>query len=369
MASPRGAQPRRFTAQLEGFCAAAVAIADQHSADAVLFLAERPVDWGRLQQAVGSRQLLVAADSEDQLAGAHDEEGDVSLETILLGMNDAPVYERLTQALLEAVAEEHLEAGSTVVTLHSSFDPGVIDSISLIRLDEHLGRLTVRDLRQIDSKVPTETLKLVIDLAVDIGREGREGKPVGTLLVVGDHRRTLEYCKPMGFDPVKGYTAAERSLADSKVREGVKEIAQMDGAFIISSTGTVMASAQHISAPPSTEISLSKGLGARHWAAAQISHATDAIGIAISSSSGTVRVFQRGEVVLRIEPMRRAMTWREFEAEHDGDKEKPKEKPPKPPRAAKKAKEKTSRPKTSKPDAAQADSSNSDAKPSSDGSA
>lgn len=309
--------PRRFTAQLEGFCAAAAALAEQHSADAILFLAERPVDWSKLQAAVGSRTLLIAADSEDQLAGAQDDENGPSLETILLGMNDAPVYERLTQALLEAVGEELLEAGSTVVTLYSSYDPGVIDSLSLIRLDEHLGRLTVRDLRQIETKVPTKTLKRVIDLAVEIGREGREGKPVGTLFVVGDHRKTIDLCKPMGFDPVKGYTAAERSLSDSKVREGVKEIAQMDGAFIVSNNGTVIASAQHLSAPSSKEISLSKGLGARHWAAAQISRATDAIAVAISSSSGTVRVFQGGEVVLRVEPLHRAMTWRDFEAEHE----------------------------------------------------
>lgn len=341
MAVARANQPRRFTPQLQGFCAAAVALADEHSADAILFLAERPIDWAKLQHAVGARQLVVAADSEDQLAGAADEDSGVTLETILLGMNDAPVYERLTQALLGAVSDEVLEAGSTVVTLYSSFDPGVIDSISLIRLDEHLGRLTVRDLRQIDTKVPTETLKTVIDLAVDIGREGREGKPIGTLLVVGDHRKTLDMSKPMGFDPVKGYTTAERSLSDAKVREGVKEIAQMDGAFVVSANGTVIAACQHLSAPASTDITLSKGLGARHWAAAQISHATDAIAVAISSSSGTVRVFQGGEVVLRIEPLRRAMTWREFEAEHDGEKEKA-EKPEKTSKPKPKSKAKTS---------------------------
>ncbi|MEN0109732.1 MAG: DNA integrity scanning protein DisA nucleotide-binding domain protein [Planctomycetota bacterium] len=319
MSQPRGATTRRFSAQLGGFCAAAAALADEHAADAILFLAERPVDWAKLQASLGSRPLLLAAESEDQLAGAHDE--DSGPDTLVLGMTGAPVYERLTQALLEAVAEEQLEAGATVVTLHSSFEPGVIDSLSLIRLDEHLGRLTVRDLRQIETKVPTATLKQVIDLAVDIGREGREGKPIGTLLVVGDHRKTLDYCKPMGFDPVKGYTSAERSLSDTKVREGVKEIAQMDGAFIVSASGVVMASAQHLSAPSSKEISLSKGLGARHWAGAQISRATDAIAVAVSSSSGTVRVFQGGEVVLRIEPLRRAMTWRDFEA--DAEPEKP----------------------------------------------
>ncbi len=312
--SSRTPQPRRFTDQLQAFCHAGASLADIHSADAILFLAERPIHWSRLKKEIGSHPLLVAADSEDQLAGLGDDEG-VELDTIVLETSDAPVYERLTQALLEAVAEELLEPGSTVVTLYSSFESGVIDSLSLIRLDEHLGRLTVRDLRRIESRIPTETLKQVVDLAVEIGREGREGKPIGTLMIVGDHRKTLEFAKPMGFDPVKGYPAAERNLFDSKVREGLKEIAQMDGAFIISTKGTIVASAQHMSAPPSTEISLSKGLGARHWAAAEISTATDAIAIAVSASSGTVRVFQKGEVVLRIEPLHRAMTWREFEGD------------------------------------------------------
>ncbi|MEO1498222.1 MAG: DNA integrity scanning protein DisA nucleotide-binding domain protein [Planctomycetota bacterium] len=319
MAPPRTNTPRRFSPQLAGFCKTAAELAAEHAAEAVLVLAERPLAWDLIQQSLGKHTMLVAADSEDQLAGA-DDESNTTFDTVLLGMGDAPVYDRLTQALLEAVADELLEAGSTVVTLYSSFEPGIIDSVSLIRLGEHLGRLTVRDLRQIETKIPTETLKRVIDLAVEIGREGREGKPVGTLMVVGDHRKTLELCKPMGFDPVKGYTAAERSLDDAKVREGVKEIAQMDGAFVVSASGTVMASAQHLSAPASKEISLSKGLGARHWAAAQISKATDAIGVAVSASSGTVRVFQKGEVVLRVEPLNRAMTWRDFEGEAEREK-------------------------------------------------
>jgi DNA integrity scanning protein DisA with diadenylate cyclase activity len=309
--------PRKFGGQLQALCDSAVALAESHDADAILLLAERPVDWARLLETCGKRTLLVAADTEDQLAGAHGEDPHLDFDTILLGMDGAPVYERLTQALLEAVAEELVTSNATVVTLYSSFDPGVVDSLSVIRLEEHLGRLTVRDLRQLQGNVPTSTLKLVVDLCVEIGREGREGTPVGTLMVVGEHRKTLEYCKPMGFDPVKGYTAAERNLADAKVREGVKEIAQLDGAFVISSAGVVMAAAQHLSAPSAQDITLSKGLGARHWAAAQISRSTGAIAVAVSASSGTVRVFQDGEVVLRIEPLRRAMTWREFEADID----------------------------------------------------
>ncbi|QDU91773.1 DNA integrity scanning protein DisA [Pirellulimonas nuda] len=307
------AAPRRFSDQLRTMCGLAVQLADAKQVESILFLMERPTDWEALAAAVGGRSMILAADSAEILDGADD--GALDCDTIVLNMSGAPVYERLTEALLEAVADDHLTPGASVVAVYSGFEDGVTDSLSVIHLDEHLGRLTVRDLRPLGGRVPTETLKMVVDLAVEIGREGREGKPVGTLFVVGEHRKVQEFCKPMGFDPVKGYTSQERSLTDAKVREGIKEIAQMDGAFVVSSKGVVIASAQHVSAPPAPDIAISKGLGARHWAAAEITRATGAIAVAISSSSGTVRVFQNGDVVLRIEPLRRAMTWRDFDSE------------------------------------------------------
>lgn len=304
--------PRKFTDQLQAFCEMADRLASTNDADAMLFLMERPTDWTRLRQATGQHTVLLAGDTQETLDGAGDEDFD----TILLNMpSETPVYERLTQALLEAVAEELLPAGASVVAVYSGFEPTVIDSLSIIRLGEHLGQLTVRDLRQLKTRIPLDTLKTVVDLAVDVGRDGREGKPVGTLFVVGDHRKVLSYCRPMGFDPLRGYSRTERHLADGKVREGVKEIAQLDGAFIVSSDGHVVAGAQQINAPRSTDLSLPKGFGARHWAAAEISRATTAVAITVSESTGTVRLFQNGEVMLRIEPFRRAMKWTDFDAE------------------------------------------------------
>ena len=116
---------------------------------------------------------------------------------------------------------------------------------------------------------------------------------------------------------MKGYSTAERRLEDSKVRESLKEIAQLDGAFVVASDGTIVAACQYISAP-AAEITLSKGLGARHWAGAAISRATGAIAIAVSESNGTVRLFQNGKVMLRIEPFRRAMKWKDFEYDPPG---------------------------------------------------
>jgi DNA integrity scanning protein DisA with diadenylate cyclase activity len=301
---------QKFNEQFATVYQLAVRLCKAVDADALLVLLDGPTDWQQLSAGKGKEKLLVAADSEEQLAGAKE----AGLETVVLQLPDAPVSARLTQALLESVAAEILEPGAKVVAVYTAFEAGAIDSVSLLSLEEHLGKLTARDLRQIDTTVPLETLKAVVDLAVEIGREGREGKPVGTMFVVGDTRRVLEHSRAMGYDPVRGYSRKERNLRDPRTRESIKEIAQLDGAFVVSPDGTVEKSCQLINADHAT-LTLSKGLGSRHWAGAAISRNTKAIAVVVSQSNGTVRLFSNGEVILRIEPFRRAMKWKDFEYE------------------------------------------------------
>jgi DNA integrity scanning protein DisA with diadenylate cyclase activity len=302
-----------FSDHLEAFCEVARRIAHIEDADAIMLLLEQQLDWERLKAATEGLHVVLSADRPSYLEGA----AEAGFDAVQLSVIDSPVQEQLTRALLESVADDILHPASCIVTLYSGFQAGLLDSISVIRLDEHLGRLTAHDLRQLQTSVPLDTLKTTVDLAVAIGREGREGQPVGALFVVGDHRSVLKHCRALGFDPVKGYAPPERQLADSKVREAIKEIAQLDGGFVVAADGTVVAACQHISAP-TADITLSKGLGARHWAAASITKVTHAIAISVSQSNGTVRVFQNGEVMLRIEPFRRAMKWREFEYDSPG---------------------------------------------------
>ena len=300
----------KITEQVETLCELGLRMAKKIEADALLLLLEGPVDWAQLRKLTDKVRVLIAVEQEEHAHGA----AEMGFHCVVLEMPGAPVYEKLTQSLLEAVADDFLTPGAGVVALYSAFELATLDSMSIVHLDEHLGRLTVRDLRQLETHVPLDTLKMVVDLAVEIGREGREGKPVGTMFVVGDHRKVLAYCHPAGFDPVRGYNRKERHIADPRVREGLKEIAQMDGAFIVSADGRVERACQIVNAPP-VNVTLSKGLGTRHWAAAAISRATKGIAIAVSETNGTVRVFQNGEVVLRIEPFRRAMKWKDFEFE------------------------------------------------------
>ena len=300
---------QKITPQLESLLASAVRLADAVQADALVLLLEETIDIAGVVALTGDAPLLVVHEADVQL-----ETDGLDIRMIPLPPVEMPVYDKLSQALLEAAADDLLRPGSRAVMIYSGFSADVIDSLSVMDMGEHLGRLTVRDLRQLETRVPLETLKTVVDLAVEIGREGREGKPVGTLFVVGDSRKVLSHSSPTGFDPVKGYARKDRNLADPRVREGIKEAAQLDGAFIIGPDGTVEAGARYIDCP-ATGLTLSKGLGARHWAAAAVSRETNAVAVAVSESNGTVRIFQNGEVVLRVEPLLRPVKWKEFEFE------------------------------------------------------
>ena len=293
-----------------GMVDAAIKLGKIHEADGLLILLEQKVTWSRLKRKLGQIETgVIATHSAEVLEAALAAE----MNCVLLENPEATVQNQLTQGVLLAVTEDMLRHGSTLIAVYSNFDTEQIDSISVLRLTERLGRLTARDLRRLKTKVPLETLKVVVDLAVQVGREGREGKAVGTMFVVGDHRKVLDESRPAGFDPVKGYAKKERSLHDAKTREGIKEIAQLDGMFVVASDGTVEGCGRLIDTSP-VELTISKGLGARHFAGAAISKNTKAIAVVVSQSSGTVRIFQNGEVVLRIEPLqRKAMKWKELD--------------------------------------------------------
>ncbi len=290
--------------------AAAQRVARDSNAAAIVMLSESPYDFVEIRKKLRKVRLLVASDNPDVQRAATADEVDL----VPLDSSSRTRQMQLSQALIEAIADEYLQSGDTIVALYSGYERDAIDSLSVINLRDHLARLTSRDLQRLETKVPLETLRSVVDLAVEIGREGREGKAVGTLFVVGSHRKVLPLSREGVHDNFRGYPRNERELSNPRVRESVKEIALLDGAFIVSSAGVVQ-SAGRILVAPARGLTLSKGLGARHWAAAAITKTTPAVAITVSESNGTVRIFQDGRVMLRIEPMDRAMTWHDVETE------------------------------------------------------
>ena len=145
-----------------------------------------------------------------------------------------------------------------------------------------------------------DVLENTIQLAVEIAREGREGRKVGTLFVVSDEKEVLKRSRPMILDPLYGHPADKKKICDPDMRETVKELSQLDGAFIVSGDGVVISAARYINAS-SRRIELPLGLGSRHVAAASISRDTQAVAVVVSESS-VVRVFNEGKLIAEIIP-------------------------------------------------------------------
>lgn len=126
---------------------------------------------------------------------------------------------------------------------------------------------------------------------------------MGSLSIIGDSQQVLACSRPMILNPFQGYSDAQRRITDPTLAETVKEIAQIDGVFVIRSDGVILCASRYIDTP-AKGIQLPKGLGARHVAAASISRTTASLAITVSSSSRTVHVFRKGKIVMVSNPLR-----------------------------------------------------------------
>jgi len=136
-------------------------------------------------------------------------------------------------------------------------------------------------------------------VATQIAVEGREGKPVGTLFVVGDYEGVMQYTRQMIANPFHGYPREDRNILDPSIEETVKEFARIDGAFIINGDGTIESAGTYLSGQPTAE-EMHSGLGARHAAAQGISAVSSALAVAISESTRKISVFKSGRLIMEL---------------------------------------------------------------------
>jgi DNA integrity scanning protein DisA with diadenylate cyclase activity len=104
----------------------------------------------------------------------------------------------------------------------------------------------------------------------------------------------------MILDPLAGHPDEKKRVDDPNVRETMKELAQLDGAFVVSDEGVVLSAARYVDSI-SDNLELPLGLGSRHMAGASISKRTGAVSVVVSESS-MVRMFDDGELVSEIVP-------------------------------------------------------------------
>jgi diadenylate cyclase len=106
--------------------------------------------------------------------------------------------------------------------------------------------------------------------------------------------------KPLILDPLQGHADEDKQIEHHDMRETIKELAQLDGAFLVSNAGVVLSAARYIDAA-SDNLDLPLGLGSRHMAGASISQQTSAVSVVVSESS-MVRMFDDGVLVSEIVP-------------------------------------------------------------------
>lgn len=223
------------------------------------------------------------------------------VDTLILDLPDTTPQEWLERCLQEALRLEKVKRGERLLCLFPLASPSEIDSLSIFQLKEKTEYVSFQKLARLSETIPGEVLSAAVDLAMQIASEGREGNPVGSLFVVGDSQKVLEASRPLILNPFQGYSEDQRRVTDPDLAETVKEIAQIDGAFVIRHDGVILSAGRYIDTP-AKGIHLTKGLGTRHLAAASISKCTDAIAITVSSSSRTVRIFRKGKIVMQSKP-------------------------------------------------------------------
>ncbi len=167
---------------------------------------------------------------------------------------------------------------------------------------ESLDLALYRFLHEIE--VRPEVFEAVLNIALEIGREGREGRMIGTAFLIGDAEEILKNSRQLILNPFQGHVMGERSVLNPEIKESIKELAQLDGVFVISRDGVIESAGVYLTVDTSG-VDIPRGLGSRHAAVAATTAKMRCVGITVSQSGGIVRVFKDGRVVLTIEPQRR----------------------------------------------------------------
>ena len=93
-----------------------------------------------------------------------------------------------------------------------------------------------------------DVLESLIGLAVEIAREGREGRRIGTLFTLGDENAVLARSRALILDPLLGHPEASRHVSNLNLRGTIKELAQLDGSFVVSHDGVVISACRYLDA-------------------------------------------------------------------------------------------------------------------------
>jgi DNA integrity scanning protein DisA with diadenylate cyclase activity len=204
-------------------------------------------------------------------------------------------------AIIQALSKGLVKKGDKWVCLSGIPQSKVLDNLVILEFGKEFELIASSDLPVLSEIVMPEVFDTLLNLALEISLEGKEGrKPIGTIFVMGKHEEVLKFSHPMVINPFQGYPEEERNILDPRLKETVKEFSTIDGAFIFREDGVILAAGRHLDVT-GENIEIPLGLGSRHRAAAGITSLTDALAIVVSEETGGVRIFHHGKIFMEIE--------------------------------------------------------------------
>lgn len=239
-------------------------------------------------------KIIIATPNKDTYFKLNNEKGIIP---ILMNFRNKHKSIMINQCIAKLLENNLVKKDDIIVSIYGLLkDICGTDTISLNKVGKSSPILKfyqyVGTLDASTGRVLTELL----NIAMELGVEGREGQPVGTIFVVGDTEKVLTMSSQLILNPFKHHDAI---IFDAKVRGTIKELSTIDGAFIINEKGKVVSAGRYIDCTCG-HIIIPSGLGARHYAAAAISKHTKAIAIVVSESGGVIRVFKEGKIFVKL---------------------------------------------------------------------
>jgi diadenylate cyclase len=207
-------------------------------------------------------------------------------------------------ATLVAAAESLIRVGDRIVCLTGIDGSGTIDTIIVLDLGTEIEMFASAAADPLPADVTPTVFERLLTLSSELGLEGREGRPVGTIFVVGDSDHVLSQSHQLVINPFHGYPENERNVLDPRLEETLKEFSAIDGAFVIRGDGVVLSAGRYLAPYSKLEEPLPQGLGTRHEAAAAITMTTEAMALCVSQSTGTISIFKRGRLITDIQKPR-----------------------------------------------------------------
>lgn len=217
---------------------------------------------------------------------------------IVIPAYDYSRTERVKMAIVSALAQGEFKEGDAVLCLTGKIGRH-LDTMMTMRIGGSLDDRVAIEGVKLGDEFNSQVVDALIQLALQIGQEGFEGHPIGTIIAIGDHNAVMETSRQLTINPFQGLSESERNVLDPKIREAIKNFSVLDGAFVIREDGVVLAAGRYLSASDDN-VKIPLGLGARHAAAASITATTRCIALVVSQTSGAVRLFKEGNIVLEL---------------------------------------------------------------------